>query len=121
MTGAAGGLAGGLWANLRAKLVAGAPFVLDAIGFDRRMLASAAVIVGEGQLDATSLQGKIVSEIATRARQNGVPAYAFVGRCALTLFDVRILDLQMIWEARDDGELAEAGASLARLIERARR
>ena len=40
MTGAAGGLAGGLWARLGAELVAGAPFVLDALDFDRRLDAS---------------------------------------------------------------------------------
>ena len=47
MSGAAGGLAGGLWHSLGATLVAGAPYVLDALDFDERMLASAAVIVGE--------------------------------------------------------------------------
>src|SRR3954468_17547205 len=40
MTGAAGGLSGGLWAQYGATLEAGAPFVLDAVDFDRRMLAS---------------------------------------------------------------------------------
>src|SRR5206468_11615155 len=34
MTGCAGGLSGGLWAFRGARLVAGAPFVLDAVGFD---------------------------------------------------------------------------------------
>ena len=116
MTGAAGGLAGGLWAKLGARLVAGAPFVLDAIDFDRRMLASAAVIVGEGRLDVTSLQGKVVSEIATRARQSGVPAYAIVGSCALEPFDARILDLHEIREAGNVRSLAEAARSLAGAI-----
>ncbi|HEV2815006.1 MAG TPA: glycerate kinase, partial [Solirubrobacteraceae bacterium] len=37
MTGAAGGLAGGLWAAFGARLEPGAPFVLDALGFDARM------------------------------------------------------------------------------------
>ena len=37
MTGAAGGLSGGLWAALDAQLVPGASFVLDALDFDRRM------------------------------------------------------------------------------------
>ena len=37
MTGAAGGLSGGLWAALGAQLVPGAPYVLDAIGFDGLM------------------------------------------------------------------------------------
>ena len=66
------------------------------------------MIVGEGRLDATSLQGKIAAEIATRARQIGVPAHAIVGSCALDRFDARILDLQEILEAGD--EAAHRGA-----------
>src|SRR5450755_1109662 len=116
MTGAAGGLAGGLWATFGAELVAGAPFVLDALDFDRRMLASRAVIVGEGRLDATSLQGKIAAEIATRARQHGVPAHAIVGSCAIDRFDARILDLQEIREAGDEDAIERAAASLAGVI-----
>jgi glycerate kinase len=116
MTGAAGGLAGGLWARLDASLLAGAPFVLDAIDFDARMLASRAVVVGEGRLDTTSLEGKIVAEVATRARQRGVPAHAIVGRCQLDRFDARILDLQGILEARDEPAIELAAAALADVI-----
>jgi len=116
MSGAAGGLAGGLWATLDAKLVAGAPFVLEALDFDARMLAASAVIVGEGRLDATSLEGKIVAEVATRARQHGVPAHAIVGRCELTRFDARILDLQEILEAGAQPAIEEAAVALAGVI-----
>jgi glycerate kinase len=116
MTGAAGGLAGGLWWRLGAELVAGAPYVLAALDFDRRLYRSRAVIVGEGRLDQTSLQGKIAAEIATRARQTGVPAHAIVGSCALARFDARILDLQEILEARDEAAIEVAAASLARVI-----
>ena len=79
MTGAAGGLSGGLWAELGAELVAGAQFVLDAVDFDRRMRAARAVVTGEGKLDQQSLAGKVVSEVSTRARQAGVPCHAIVG------------------------------------------
>lgn len=116
MSGAAGGLAGGLWARHDATLVAGAAFVLDVLEFDRRLVASAAVIVGEGRLDATSLQGKITAEIATRARQHGVPAHAIVGSCALRRFDARILDLQEILEAGDARGIGRAAKKLARAI-----
>jgi glycerate kinase len=116
MTGAAGGLAGGLWAKLGATLVAGAPFVLDALDFEQRMLAGRAVIVGEGRLDVTSLEGKIVAEIATRARQRGVPAHAIVGCCELDRFDARILDLQEIFEATDESSIEDAAAELAVVI-----
>jgi len=116
MSGAAGGLAGGLWHRLGATLLAGAPFILDALDFGERMLASAAVVVGEGRLDATSLEGKIAAEIATRARQRGVPAHAIVGSCALERFDARILDLQEILEAGDEAALERAGERLAGVI-----
>jgi glycerate kinase len=116
MTGAAGGLAGGLWARLGAQLVPGASFVLDAVGFNRRMLSSRAVITGEGSLDITSLQGKITAEIATRARQSGVPVHAIVGRRALTRFDARILDIQEILEASTPSAIEMAARQLAGLI-----
>jgi glycerate kinase len=98
MTGAAGGLAGGLWAVCDAQLEPGARFVLDALGFDRRLRESRAVVVGEGRLDSTTLEGKALAEAATRARQLGVPAHAIVGGNAIDAFDARILDLQTIHE-----------------------
>ena len=116
MTGAAGGLAGGLWAAFGAELVAGAAFVLDAIGFDARMRAARAVVTGEGRLDGQSLAGKAVSEVATRARQAGVPCYAIVGSNQLDTFGARILDLEVIFEARGRLRLKGAGRELASLL-----
>jgi glycerate 2-kinase len=116
MTGAAGGLAGGLWAAFGATLEPGAPFVLDALGYEARMRAAAAVIVGEGRLDQTSLAGKAVGEAATRARQAGVPCFAIVGEDALGSFGARILDLQRVLEARTLAAIAAAAASLQPLL-----
>jgi glycerate kinase len=116
MTGAAGGLSGGLWAAFGAELVSGASFVLDAVGFDARMRASRAVVTGEGKLDQQSLAGKLVSEIATRARQGGVPCYAIVGRRELDSFGARILDLQAVLEASTLLEIEAAASRLAKLI-----
>jgi glycerate kinase len=81
-TGAAGGLAGGFWAN-GARLVAGAPFVLDALGFDDRVREADVVLTGEGRLDPGSLNGKAVGEVAKRARRRGVACHAIVGSNAL--------------------------------------
>jgi glycerate 2-kinase len=116
MTGAAGGLSGGLWAAFDAELVPGAAFVLDAVGFDARMRAARAVIAGEGRLDQQSLAGKAVSEVATRARQSGVPCYAVVGSSTLDLFGQRLLDLEAILEAGTPTELQRAGQQLAQLM-----
>jgi glycerate 2-kinase len=113
MSGAAGGLAGGLWAALGAELRGGAGFVLETLDFDRRMRATRAVVVGEGRLDSQTLAGKIAGEIATRARQSGVPCHAVVGRNEMERFDQRILDLQVIIEATTLAELEAAGAELA--------
>jgi glycerate kinase len=112
MTGAAGGLSGGLWAAHDARLVPGAPYVLDAIGFDELMRGSAFVVTGEGSLDEQTLQGKIVGEVATRCRQGGVTCHAIVGRNRLDPFGERIIDLASVTEATTLDELAAAGRAL---------
>ena len=86
MTGAAGGLSGGLWAALGAKLVPGAAYVLDAVGFDAAMRGARYVVTGEGRIDEQTLTGKLVGEVATRCRQGGVGCHALVGQDALDLF-----------------------------------
>jgi glycerate kinase len=116
MTGAAGGLAGGLWAAFGAELVPGASFVLDAVDFDTRMRAARAVLTGEGKIDQQSLAGKLVSEIATRARQSGVPCYAIVGRSELDPFGARILDLEAVVEAGTLPDIEAAARRLADVI-----
>jgi glycerate 2-kinase len=112
MTGAAGGLSGGLWARHDARLHHGASFVLDAIGFDERMRAAAFVVTGEGRIDEQTLEGKVVGEVATRCRQNGVTCHAVVGSIGLEPFEQRILDLASVTEATTLEELHEAGRRL---------
>ena len=112
MTGAAGGLSGGLFGALGARLVPGAAYVLDAIGFDAAMRESAFVVTGEGRLDAQTLQGKVVGEVATRCRQRGVTCHAIVGGNGLEPFQERIIDLASVTEATDLDELEAAGRAL---------
>jgi glycerate kinase len=113
MTGAAGGLAGGLWAEFGARLEPGAPFVLSALDFDERMRAARLVITGEGRIDATTLEGKAAGEVAVRCRQAGVPCSVVCGANALSLFDQRILDVDPVLEAGSLRALEEAGERLA--------
>jgi glycerate kinase len=113
MTGAAGGLSGGLWAHRGARLRAGAPYVLDTIGFDDHMRAAPFVVTGEGRLDEQTLQGKIVGEVATRCRQAGVSCHAVVGQNALEPFRIRMLDLASVTEAGALEEIEAAGRELA--------
>ena len=112
LTGAAGGLAGGLWARLGARLVPGAAYVLDATGFDARMRAARFVVTGEGRLDEQTLAGKAVGEVAVRCRQAGVGCHAIVGRNELSAFDTRLIDLASVSEAGALAELEVAGRAL---------
>ena len=116
MTGAAGGLSGGLWAQYGAALEPGAPFVLDALDFDDRMRAARAVVTGEGRMDEQTLQGKLVGEIGTRTRQAGVPLHAIVGRDDLDGFGKRMIDLQMVQEATNLEEMEAAGERLGQAL-----
>lgn len=116
MTGAAGGFSGGMWAEFGAELVPGASFVLDLLDFDRRLAEADAVICGEGRIDFQSLQGKIPGEIATRARDAGVPAFAVVGRSDLSPADARRLGLRDIYEAGDPARMREAAQRIAEVL-----
>ena len=84
--------------------------------FDVRMRRARAVVVGAGRLDRETLAASAVFEIATRARQAGVPAYGVTGVNELDAFDARILDLQVILEASSVRTLSAAGRELAGLV-----
>ena len=86
------------------------------IDFDLRMRRARAVVLAEAHLRESTLRGSVAFEIATRARQGGVPAYAVTGENALTPFDARILDLQVILEASSPRALAAAGRKLAQVL-----
>jgi len=90
--------------------------LLDALDFDARMRRARAVIVVERRLRESTLRGSTAFEIATRARQGGVPAYAVTAENALDPFDARILDLQVIVQANTKRALAAAGRKLANLL-----
>jgi glycerate kinase len=90
--------------------------LLESLDFDTRMRAARAVILGASRLDEGTLLGSATFEIATRARQGGVPTYAVAGENRLSLFDARILDLQVIVEAGSVRALRRAGATLAGMV-----
>jgi glycerate 2-kinase len=115
-TGAAGGLAGGLWAQLGATLEPGAAHVLHSVGFDERLAAAGGVVTGEGRLDAQSAMGKVTGEVARRAVAAGVTCWAVVGSSALTGTG----PFHEVLEATDRRALREAGASVGAQLAGAR-
>ncbi|HEY4450449.1 MAG TPA: glycerate kinase [Solirubrobacteraceae bacterium] len=90
--------------------------LLQVSGFDRRMRDARAVLVAVARLDETTLAASPAFEIATRARQAGVPAYAITAANGLDAFDARILDLQLVVEARGSRGLAAAARRLADVV-----
>jgi glycerate kinase len=92
-SGAAGGMAGALWAVLGGELKPGADAVLDILRFEQHLEGASLVITGEGRIDAQTLQGKLPAVVARRAKAFSptLRVIALTGRNELTatqsLFD----------------------------------
>ncbi len=111
-TGAAGGLAGGLWAAFGAELRPGAAAVLDALGIDARMRHADLVVAGEGCLDEQSFGGKVVGELARRAREAGVPLRVVAGSTTLAREAWAGFGLERVAVASTLDEIEAAGREL---------
>lgn len=77
--GAAGGMGAGVVAFLSGKLKSGIDIVLDTAGFDQILNGACLVITGEGRFDSQSLNGKVISGIAKRTKQAGIPLITVAG------------------------------------------
>lgn len=77
--GAAGGLGFGVAAVLGGALARGAERVCDLLGFDDALGDADLVVTGEGKLDAQSVEGKAVAEVARRAGAARIPCLAVCG------------------------------------------
>lgn len=107
--GAAGGLAGGL-AALGARLEPGFDVVAQAAGLEDALDGAQLVVTGEGKLDVTSFEGKVVGGVLEWAADAGVDHRAvIVGQAtdaareeAGVLGDVQVLALtDRVWQAGD--------------------
>jgi glycerate 2-kinase len=107
--GAAGGL-GAAFAALGARLVRGAPFVLEALGFRERIRGAALVVTGEGEVDATTMEGKAPGVVLRVCAEEAVPCVLFGGRVRASPPEVEVHELS--------GEPARARDDLLALGER---
>lgn len=78
--GAAGGLGFGLTAGLQASIVPGGERVADLVRLPVALADADLLIVGEGELDQTSVDGKVVGTLLDLAASHGVRVAAVVGR-----------------------------------------
>ena len=77
--GAAGGL-GGAFAALGGRLVPGFDVVAAHVGLDDAIAGAELVVTGEGCLDDSSYEGKVVGGVLARAARHGVPVLVVAGR-----------------------------------------
>ncbi|MBS1678198.1 MAG: glycerate kinase [Actinobacteria bacterium] len=113
LSGCAGGLSGGLWAALGASLEPGAAFVLDVLGFERRLGDADAAISGEGGLDSQSFEGKLVGQIAATCLAAGKDLHLAVGRDGRRPGDFTSPAVRSVREATTLAELEAAGGEIA--------
>lgn len=81
--GAAGGVAAGLHVWLKAKLVSGIDYFLDATNFDEALQQTDLLITGEGSIDAQTLEGKAPYGVAKKAKQKNIPVIGLAGKIPL--------------------------------------
>jgi hypothetical protein len=86
------------------------------VGFDARLHLARALVIAAAELDPGRLPASMSFELATRARQGGVPAFAVTAHDGLDRFDARILDLQAVVQVGTLRGLAAAGRRLAKLL-----
>jgi glycerate kinase len=84
--------------------------------FHARMRAARAVVLAVPALREQTLAGSAAFEVATLARQSGVPCYAVAAVVELNAFDLRLLDLQTVLRARGAAGLKRAGERLAGIV-----
>ena len=77
--GAAGGLGAGLLAFTQATLRPGADIVMDALGVEKRLEGASLVIVGEGQIDKSTVFNKAPVAVANLAKSHSIPTIAIAG------------------------------------------
>ncbi|HBN07515.1 MAG TPA: glycerate kinase [Cyanobacteria bacterium UBA8530] len=79
-TGAAGGVPLSLVSLAGAKIASGFEVISDLVGLDKKLSTAELVLTGEGRLDKSSFEGKVVGRLAQRCRDKGILLYAIAGQ-----------------------------------------
>ena len=87
--GAAGGLGAGAKVFLSANIQRGVLYVMQSWRLAEKIRKADLVITGEGKIDQQTFSGKVVSEVALLAKQEGKPVIAVCGKCEIAAQEVR--------------------------------
>jgi len=126
--GAAGGAGAGLVAFLDARLVEGAPLVVEASGFDEALKGADLVITGEGRVDGQTAFGKAPGEVAKRAKEAGITTLLLAGSRGPGWESLRSMGVTSVVTLAEEGDpeghnlqvlMREAAPALTRAAARA--
>jgi len=95
--GAAGGLAGGLYAFLGAKLRHGVDIILDIAEFNEKLIGADLVITGEGQIDFQTAYGKAPAGVGAAAKVRNIPCIAIAGSIGDNLGDLHKIGIDAVF------------------------
>ena len=112
--GAAGGLAGGL-AAIGATLVSGFALVAGRLELNARLAETDLVITGEGLVDATSVTGKVVGGVLSRAAEAGVDTLVIAGD---VVTNSPIAAASLVALCGRERALADPAACIAEVVEK---
>lgn len=89
-SGAGGGVAGGLAVLLNAKIISAASWILEINRVDDLLEKTNILVTGEGKVDSQTWDGKLISQLLSKAEAKAVPVIIVCG----TLQDVEIVAKQ---------------------------
>jgi glycerate kinase len=118
--GAAGGMGGGFYAFLNARLKRGVDMVLDAIDFDSIIRGADLVITGEGKIDYQTVKGKTAAGVLARAKAQDISVVAIAGRVEMcdSVAQMGFAGVYAIWEEEMPLEVAMQSNTAAANVEK---
>ena len=94
--GAAGGLGGGCDIFLGARLVSGIDYLIEEIALEQTIQQADIVLTGEGRLDDSSFQGKVVGRLIELVRKHAVKIYVIAGESAIAVKDANAMGVDRL-------------------------
>jgi glycerate kinase len=78
--GSAGGIGAGIMALLNGNIISGIDKIMSLTQFDTTLKNIDLIITGEGRLDNSSLQGKVIGKLTILAKEKGIPLIVVAGQ-----------------------------------------
>lgn len=109
--GAAGGLGGGCDIFLGARLISGVDYLIEAISLEEAIHQADVLVTGEGKLDESTFQGKVISRLIEIARKYGTKVYAICGETSLPVKDLNAMGVDRVSALMDFAPSKQAAIS----------